>query len=273
MNNQSYELKPPHQKLKLKSSVPKLTNMATRLKYLKRPKLKRPVIIAGLPGIASIGKLAVEYLINKLGAQKFLELYSDYFPEWVIQKEGIVNPLRIDFFNCKPNGLRHNMILVTSDAQAATPVGQYALTGEVLDIARHFRVTTVGTMAAYVLSPQENRSVPVMGTASDSATARRLVKNGVKLLKSGVVVGMNGMLPGMAPLKEIIGFCLLGTTKGGLLDANASAAVLRAVSTMFGFKLDLNDLEKHADNLAKIRPPLPMPELSENVDEEPSYIR
>ena len=247
--------------------------MPVRLKYLKHPKLKQPVLVAGLPGIANIGKLASEYLVHKLSAKKFLELYSDHFPEWVIQDEGIVSPLKVDFFHCKPAGLKRDMILVTADAQAATPLGQYALTGDLLDVADHHGVSMVGTLAAYVLSPEETRNSGVVGAASDASIAKTLSEKGVKLLKTGVIVGMNGMLPGMASWRGMRGFCLLGVTEGGLIDANGAAAVLKALSSVLGFKLDLKDWEQQAEKFTKLNPPLPAPEIMESVEEEPSYIR
>ena len=247
--------------------------MADRVKYLKRPKLKRPVLVAGLPGIANIGKLAAEYLINKLAAQKFIELYSEHFPEWVIQEEGMVKPLKVDFLYCRPSGLKHDLILVTADAQAATPMGQYALTGEILDIAKQHGVTTVGTMAAYVVSPGEPRVAPVIGAASDPSTAKTLKSVGVSLLESGTIVGMNGMLPGLAAELGMRGFCLLGTTEGGLLDAGAAAAILKALFSLLDFKLDLKDLEKDAEKIEKLKLSLPPVRLPESAEEEISYIR
>lgn len=62
--------------------------MPAGLNYLEKPKLKEPIIIAGLPGIAHIGKLAVEYLVHELKARKFAELYSEHFPEWVVREDG-----------------------------------------------------------------------------------------------------------------------------------------------------------------------------------------
>ncbi len=247
--------------------------MQTSKKYLKRPKLKRPVLVAGLPGIANIGKLAVEYLIHKLAAQKFLELYSEYFPEWVIQDEGSIKPLKVDFFHCRPSELKHDLIFVTADAQAATPMGQYMLTGEILEIAANYGVTTVGTMAAYVTSPGETRRSPVVGAASDQDEAKVLSEIGVELLDNGTIVGMNGILPGMAAMQEMKGFCLLGTTEGGLIDANAATAVLKALSSMLNFKIDIKDLEQHANKLQGLKLPLVPQQLQERPEEEPSYIR
>ncbi|MBC7219189.1 MAG: PAC2 family protein [Hadesarchaea archaeon] len=247
--------------------------MPTRLKRISRPKLKHPIMVAGLPGIANVGKLALEYLLQKLSAEKFLELYSEHFPEWVIQEEGRVSPLKVDFFHCRPGGMKQDMILVTSDAQAATPLGQYSLTGELLDVAVRHGVKLVGTMAAYVVSPEERRSYRVVGAATDADLAKVLSECGVKLLNSGVIVGMNGMLPVMATRRGLRGFCLLGVTEGGVLDAGASAAVLKSLAAVLNFKLELKDLEQQARKLARLTPPAPIPETGGLAEEEPSYIR
>jgi len=246
--------------------------MSVRLRYLKRSKLKQPIMVAGMPGIGNIGKLAAEYLIHKLSAKRFLELYSEHFPEWVVQDGGILSPLRIDFYQCRPPGLKHDLVLVTADAQAATPLGQYALTGDLLNVANHLGVKMIGTLAAYVLSPEDGHSFGVVGGASDAPLTKTLGDKGVKLLKGGVIVGMNGMLPGMAPRSGMRGFCLLGVTEGGILDATAAAAVLKSLSSILAFKLDMKDLEQQAEKLTKLNPPMANPELIES-EEEPTYIR
>lgn len=243
----------------------------TRFNYLDRPKLKRPVLVAGLPGIANIGKLAAEYLVYKLKAAKFVELYSEHFPEWVIQEDGALKTLKMDFFHARPAELKHDLILATADAQAATPVGQYVLTGEVLDFAEKQGVETVGTMAAYVLSPNETIDGTVVGAASQPEMTKLLKKHGVKVLDGGMIVGMNGLLPALAPVQGMQGFCLLGTTKGGLLDVRASEAVLRALSLTLGFNVNLQELHQHAATLSKFKSPTLR--LPKGLEEELSYIR
>ncbi len=241
--------------------------MPPRFNYLSQPKLKRPVMVAGLPGIANIGKLSAEYLIHKLKAEKFVELYSEHFPEWAIQEEGAIRTLKADFFHARPRGLKRDLILMTADAQAATPMGQYVLTGEMLDLAEERGVDTVVTMAAYVLSPEETRRA-VVGAASDQTTAKLLEEHEVELLDGGMIVGMNGLLPGLAASWGMHGFCLLGVTRGGLLDVEASEAVLRALGSVFGFGLDLRELREHAAALPRFKPP----KVPKGAEEEPSYI-
>ena len=57
--------------------------MRTEIRELKRVRLRKPVLIEGLPGLAMVGRLAVGYLIEALGAEKFAELYSPHFPYYL----------------------------------------------------------------------------------------------------------------------------------------------------------------------------------------------
>jgi len=244
--------------------------MPAGLNYLKKPRLKEPILITGFPGIAHIGKLAVEYLVHELRAKKFAELYSEHFPEWVVREDGLVKPLKVDFYSCRPDGLKKDIILATADAQAASSFGQHELSGEILDAAAEHGVGTIITMAAYVLSLRESRP-SVVGTVTNAKTAKTLQEHGVVLLDSGMIVGMNGLLVGLAGARGLQGFCLLGATAGGLLDVRATEEVLKALAKVLGFKLDLTDLQTYSSIVSKLKPP--KLRLPKTVEEEVSYIR
>lgn len=254
----------------LKSQHRILTIMSAYLNYLEKPKLKKSLLIAGLPGIAHIGKLAVEYLMHELHAKRFAELYSEHFPEWVVREDGLVKTLKVDFCYCRPDGTEKDVILATADAQATSSIGHYKLSSEILDVAMRHESDTVVTMAAYMLSPYESRS-SVVGTATDAEMAELLHKHGIELLDGGTIVGMNGLLLGLARARGLRGFCLLGATGGGLLDVSATEAVLQVLSKVLSFKLDLTNLHRYAPALPKLKPP--KPRLLRASEEEVSYIR
>ena len=48
--------------------------------HIRKPKLNEPIAIVGSPGLRSIGKLAIDYLVKKLQAKLIAELYSTHFP-------------------------------------------------------------------------------------------------------------------------------------------------------------------------------------------------
>jgi len=238
--------------------------------YLKKPKLKHSTLVAGLPGIANIGKFALDYLIRKLEAEHFAELYSEHLPEWAIREEGAVKALKVDFYHARPSGSPHDLVLATSDAQPMAPLGQYGLSGEVLDLAVEHGAERVVTMAAYILSPRETRP-SVVGVGVDAEAVELLRSHGIEVLGDGMIVGMNGLLLGMAGARGLGGFGLLGVTAGGFLDPDATRVVLRTLAELLRFELDLSDLPKHVPKLPPFKPP--KFELPEAVEEEVTYIR
>lgn len=240
------------------------------LNYLKKPNLKKPIVVAGLPGIALIGKIAVEYLIEKLNAEKFAELSSDKFPGWVIRESGLIRNLKVDFYYASAEGLKRDLILITADAQASSPKDQYDLSEEILEVLSEEGVDTILTMAAF-LNPEGEKS-PVVGAATNSDLAEEISSKGVDLLSGGQIVGMNGLLVSLAADKEIQGFCLLGTTQGKGKDPGASKEVLSVFSKIFDLSLDLSDFEDEVPDLPKFKPPkIKMPSVS-GGESDLSYI-
>jgi len=59
----------------------------TVIKVFEKPKLKNPIFIEGLPGVGNIGRVAVGYMIEELGAKNFAELYSRHFFPFVMLHE------------------------------------------------------------------------------------------------------------------------------------------------------------------------------------------
>ncbi|MEM2638239.1 MAG: PAC2 family protein, partial [Candidatus Hadarchaeales archaeon] len=210
--------------------------------YLEKPRLKKPKAVAGLPGIANVGKLAADFMIHKFKAKKFAEIVSEHLPEWGLPDEGDIRTVNIDFYYCMPRNSDFHLILITSDAQATSPVGQYVLSGEILDLLEKESVETLGTMAAYVKGSGESVRSQVVGTATSKKMINLLKEKGIEILTGGVIVGMNGLLPALAALRGIEGFCLLGVTAGGLIDPVASNNVIAAMASILGFKIDSSEL-------------------------------
>lgn len=245
--------------------------MAFELNYLKEPELENPITIAGLPGIANIGKLAVEYLINELETEKFAELYTDYFPGWVVRDNGLIEGLRVNFYEGALDGFDRDFILVTADAQASSSTGQYKLSRKVIDVITDQATDTIFTMAAF-LAPRKGKSL-VVSAVTDAETAKLIEEHGIELLDGGRIVGMNGLLVSLAHDRGIQGGCLLGTTSGGVMDEAASKNVVSALSDVLGLNLDLSNFEDRVPDLPKFRPPRMKMPLITGGEEEISYIR
>jgi len=245
--------------------------MSTDLNYLKEPELENPIAIAGLPGIALIGKMSVEYLIKELEAEKFAEMTSDQFPGWVIRENGLVRDLKVYFYEATSDSLDRDIIIVTSDAQASSPKGQYRMSESIAEVLSDHNTDTFLTMAAYLDS--ENEKSETVGAATNEELAKRIEEKEVELLEGGRIVGMNGLMVSLGAEKDIDGFCLLGTTEGKDNDPKSAKNVVNKFSEIFDIELDISEFEEELPELPRFKPPkIKNPSVSDGK-KDLSYIR
>ncbi len=227
------------------------------LNRVERRRFRSQLLLAGFPGIANVGKVAAEFLIRELGATLFLELYSSHLPEWTLREKDGLGAFRIKLYRARRGG--KNFILATSDAQALSPFGQYQLSHQLLDAVEGYGVRKVVTMAAYVLPPHQ-RKAGVFAAATNPPAFREFWERGAVALDGGMIVGMNGLLVGLAGLRGWEGICLMGATHGGVVDLEASAQILHLLSQVYGLDLKLDNLERYASVLPEVKEPRPSEE-------------
>ena len=86
----------------------------------------------------------------------------------------------------------------------------------------------------------------IFGTATDSETVKVLSSNNISVMDSGSITGMNGLIIGIAKLRNMKGVCLLGETSGYVVDGKASKAVLEILLQMVNVRVDMANLDKRA---------------------------
>ena len=209
-----------------------------------RPKLDSPHLVCGFPGSGYVGKLAVDHLIEELPAKHLVDIYSSSFPPQVmIKADGTADLMKNSIFWWQSGG--SNLLLLTGDSQPANPDSEYALAEQVLKLAGQFGSQQVFTLAAYITGVFVERP-RVFGTATDSETVKKFATHNISMMDSGSITGMNGLVIGMAKLRNMKGMCLLGETSGYVVDAKAAKAVLETLLEIIGIKVDMTNLEKRA---------------------------
>jgi len=228
--------------------------LRTEVRKLKKVKLRSPVLVEGLPGMALVGRLAVGYLVEALRAEKFAELYSPHFPYYVIvDDESRIRLPRGEFYCWRNPDKGPDLILLIGDSQAQTNEGQYEVATCVLEFAREHGVKTVITVGGYRTDSGGSRVVC-------ASTNRKLL---VKAVEAGAVisppgspiVGIAGLLLGLTNFMDMDALCLLGETKGHLPDPRAAKNVLKVLSKLLGIEVDLRGLDesiRKADRIEKL---------------------
>jgi uncharacterized protein (TIGR00162 family) len=227
------------------------------VKYItKKPNLKNPILIEGLPGIGNVGKLAVEHLIDNVKAEKFAELYcKDFPPQVFINPDGTTDLVKNEFYYWKSrNKKQRNLILLTGDYQGLSSQGQYELCEKILDIAQECGVKELYTLGGYGLG--QDVSVPkVLCAATNKNLIKNVRKQGAVFKKNepgGGIVGASGLLLGLGKLRGMEGVCLMGETPGYLVDPKSAKAVLDIIMKITNVEVNLAALEKKAKEIEKI---------------------
>ena len=225
--------------------------MRTEVRELKSVKLRSPILIEGLPGLALVGRLAVGYLIEALDAEKFAELYSPHFPYYVIvDEEGRIRLPKGEFYYRRSRDRGPDLILLVGDSQAQTNEGQYEVASCVLEFAKKHGVRTIITVGGY---RTEEGGSKVMCASTSRELLERAVRAGATVSPAGSpIVGIAGLLLGLTAFTDMEALCLLGETKGHIPDPRAAKNVLKVLTGLLGLEIDFSELDKIIDEASRI---------------------
>ncbi|MGZ4940127.1 MAG: proteasome assembly chaperone family protein [Halobacteriota archaeon] len=222
-------------------------------KHIKDVKLREPILIEGLPGIGHVGKLVAEHMIDELGAEKVMEIYSSHFPPQVIVlADGTVRLVRSEFY-AVDTGDQHLLILI-GDHQSATNDGHYELTDAYLQMAVKNGVKRIYTLGGYGLG-QLVDTPAVLGAVNNLALVEEMKQYGVVFKENepgGGIVGASGLLLGFGALAKIDAVCLMGETSGYLVDPQSAQAVLKVLCKALHLNINMQALEERAKEMEKI---------------------
>jgi len=233
------------------------------IRYLRKPQLSRPSMVAAWPGMGYLAKISADYLRRRLNAKLFAEI--DYYQNAITYKDGLAElpPLRHRFYAAT----NQNLIICVGEAQPSIPEEAYRLAQRVLEVADRFEVRRIYTMAAY---PSDYRGEPqVYGVYTDEGLRDLLLEQNINPLEGeGTINGLNGVLIGVAKNMGVEGVCLLGEIRYANVPQHLSSkAVLEKLTAMMGIEIDTAPLERRAKRVdASIRRRLSKYNESEEVN-------
>ena len=212
-------------------------------KELKKISFDKPVLIIGLPGIANIARITVDFLIEKLGAEKMLEYYSKSFPALVIiGDDSSVSLPKISVYHKKVQG-KHYLFII-GDMQPSDE-HNYELCEKLLDDFKPSKVITIGGIATVERpdKPKIHVALNDYGFVKE-LEGRGLIFDGNEVVS--LIIGAAGLMLGIGGIKGVKGFSLLVETLGSptYFGIKESEAVLRVLDEYCGFGLDLSVLKK-----------------------------
>jgi len=215
---------------------------------LQEPKLKKPVAVAGSPGLRSVGKLVVDRLIKSLKPKLFANLYSYNFPViyqtkpsyashpaypgqgGITAEDGEPSLPKVEFYaSSDPE-------LIITRGYHANFSGQYEVADRVIELYQKMGVKRSVILAGYAQERGE-----VCGAATSPKLIDMLRGYGVEKGYEGPFLGFSGLVLGLGMLHGIEGICLFGRTQPNLdepeyPDPEAADAVIRSLETILKVK-------------------------------------
>lgn len=233
--------------------------METMIKVLKEIKPKKPVFIEGLPGIGSVGRVSAQYIIDKLKAEKFAELYSPYFLPFTGIHESVVEVLKNEFYYWKnPDSKGEDLIILVGDCQCgdAGTFGHYDVVEKILDFCEKLGVKKIFTLGGFGTGEiEEAKDIDILGAVNDKKLIGKYKEYGIDFKSSTTriqyIVGASGLLIGLCKERGIEGICLMGETTGFpiLTDPRAAEKLLRVLVKILKLDIDLSKIDEKAKEM------------------------
>ncbi len=225
--------------------------MEKSLKDLLRD-VKEAICIQGMPGIANVGKVVVDFLIEYNNAKGILQVYFSDFPSHVsVDDAGRVKALKSEVYFYWDERAERNVFLLTGDAQPTSSIGVNVLSKNIANLLHELNVELVISLGAMPTDKLSGKyRVFVTATSADLLEEYGGLP-GVEVLREGVVIGMNGLVPCFASnLHGIKGLILLSETLSVLeRDARASYALARILWEKFKLNVNIEEF-KNKNGLA-----------------------
>ena len=228
--------------------------MSFKIKILKKVQFNDPVLIEGLPGIGNVGKITLDYLVDSLNAEAFLEIYSDSFPNSVfVNESNLIDLPKITLYFKKLKN--REFIFLGGDVQPVNEKGCYEFCEEILNLFNKFNGKKIITLGGIGL-PRIPNSPKVYATANfkeainffDDKKVNKKIFGTV-----GPIIGVTGLLAGLSMEYKINAICLLAQTFGhpNYLGIKGARELLKVLDGKFKFNLDFSSLNEEIKDIEK----------------------
>jgi len=207
-----------------------------------------------LPGIGNVGKVVTDFIVDELGATKLYEITSNTFPHSVfVNEENLVELPKIEIFYKKVNG--HDLLLLGGDVQPIDEVSSYEFSEKILDLVQKFDTKEIITLGGIGLA-EIPKKPKVYCTGNSKKILEKYKSKKVHANLYGVVgpiVGVSGLLLGLASRRKIDAISLLAETYGHpmYLGVKGAREILRVLNNNLKLGIKVDKLEKEIKYIEK----------------------
>ena len=203
-------------------------------------------MIAALPDMGNVAGLGMGFLVKKLNAKLFAEIYA-FWPPGISYDNGLAkyDQSSYKFHYCE----KENLVLFSGEFNPSDPRRLYELCYEVVDMGKKLGVGTLYSIGAALRQPSPT-DPKLFAVATTSKLVSEIKEQGIDLLNGkGQITGFNGLILGIAMEKELDSICILGEIDNpNIIQPRAAQAILTKLLQILNLKpLDMKELEEEED--------------------------
>ncbi len=227
--------------------------MAWKINKLAQIRIKNPILIEGLPGMGNVGKVAIDFLIDMLEAEKLFEITSNELPHCVfINEDNLVELPSINIYYKQSKG--STLLLLAGDIQPLNETSCYDFCNAVLDTFQKDKLNEIITLGGIAL-PKVPKDPKVYCTGNSKKIVSKYQKMTFTNIHGmvGPIMGVSGLLPGLAGKRNIPAVALLAETFGhpNYIGIKGAKELLKVIKKQLKLKLDISELEEESLGLEK----------------------
>jgi len=219
----------------------------------KMPELRNAVLIEGLPGIGNVGKVAADFLIDELKAVKIMEFLSYSMPHSVfVNEKNLVELPSIELYLKRMK--KRDILILTGDIQPIDEESSYEFSEKILDIMQEVKGKEIITLGGIGLAEEPN--TPKIFCTGTSKKIIREYKEKTSINDKiygvvGPIVGVSGLLLGLAKRRKMEAITLLSETYGHpmYLGIKGSREILKVLNKKLQLKINIKELDKEIEDI------------------------
>ncbi|MDD5650347.1 MAG: PAC2 family protein [Candidatus Nanoarchaeia archaeon] len=226
--------------------------MPWTFKSIKKIKSNKAILIEGLPGMGNVGKIAVDFIIDNLKAEKVFDVVSSKYPNCVfVNEENLIELPSIAVYHKKLKD--KNLFLISGDTQPLDETSCYEFCNEVLSLCKKNNCKEIITLGGIGLKREpKNPKVYFSGNNKEIINKYKHTKKLNGLV--GPIVGVSGLLVGLANDVKIPAVNIMAETLGhpNYMGLNGAKEILNVLETKLKLGLDLKKLNKEIKELQEL---------------------
>ena len=216
------------------------------IKIHNHPKLESPNMLAALPDMGNVAGIGVSYIIKKLNAKLFAEIYA-YWPPYVSYTNGVVdyNQSSYKFYYLE----NENLLIFNGEFNPTDPRRLYEMCYEVVQMADRMKVKRLYSIGA-AFRQESSTKLNVFGAVNNEHLLEYIRNFGISILEGkGEIIGFNGLLLGIAKERHLDAACILGEIDNpNIVQPKTAQNILAVLVNILGIQpFNMSELDEEEE--------------------------